>query len=241
MTRAELIRLFVLDSFCDDYEDIEQITKSIDRNSHDCGMTISHDEIIQALRELVEIGYAKAWDFDPREREKPEQYAGLPSTEEIAAGACFKGTPEGLEFYKSHSFPAPFYWNGKLHQDWIPPNEPISILLLASIWDGYTTFEFIQMRMDDLARRLKTDFSRDEILTTLRKLTDLGYLKAWRLDQGDPPREYEGMPPLEHIRPYRAYFEITPSGMEVQRANYPGWPFDDNQKIRKGWSPPDNV
>jgi len=29
MSRAELIRLFALNSFCDDYEDIEQIRSSL--------------------------------------------------------------------------------------------------------------------------------------------------------------------------------------------------------------------
>jgi hypothetical protein len=48
MTRAELVRMFALDSFCDDYEDIEQITEYMDKQGTECGMTISHDEIIQA-------------------------------------------------------------------------------------------------------------------------------------------------------------------------------------------------
>ena len=50
MTRAELIRLFALNSFCDDYEDIEQITLSISRDSTDCGMTISTPRVRQMSR-----------------------------------------------------------------------------------------------------------------------------------------------------------------------------------------------
>jgi hypothetical protein len=41
MTRAELIRRFVLNSFCDGYEHIEQITKHIDWVGPACGPTIS--------------------------------------------------------------------------------------------------------------------------------------------------------------------------------------------------------
>jgi hypothetical protein len=123
MTRAELIRMFALDSFCDDYEDIEQITKYMDDVGPQCGMTISHDEIIQALRELIELEYAKAWK-----------------------------------------------------------------------------------------------------------------LSCW----GEPPREYDGMPPPADIKhPWGAYFYITPVGMEVEMAEYPEWPFDNEGNLRDGWVPPD--
>ena len=51
MTRAELIRTIVLNSFCDDYEDIVQITKNTDELGPKCGLTISCDDIILALSE----------------------------------------------------------------------------------------------------------------------------------------------------------------------------------------------
>jgi hypothetical protein len=121
MDRAELARLFALNSFCDTYEDIEQITLSIDRDSIDCGMTISHAEIIHAVRELIEMGYAKAWR-----------------------------------------------------------------------------------------------------------------LSCW----GEPPKDYQGMPPLEDVRPHEAYFLITPEGMGFHLADHPGWPFDDNGDLREDWIPP---
>jgi hypothetical protein len=121
MTRAELIRLFALNSFCDDYEDIEQITLSISRDSTDCGMTISPAEIIDVLRELIEMGYAKAWRLSCR---------------------------------------------------------------------------------------------------------------------GEPPKEYDGMPPLEDVEPFEAYFYITPEGMKIHMADHPGWPFDDNGELRRDWTPP---
>src|SRR5580692_4221838 len=76
MTRAELIRMFVLNSFCDDYEDIEQITKQTDELGPKCGLTISHDDIILALRELIELGYAKAWDLTQPKREPIKEYQG---------------------------------------------------------------------------------------------------------------------------------------------------------------------
>jgi len=228
---------------CDDYEDIERIVPAIE-DARKCGVSLSHKEVLDILRELIELGYARAWDFEPRKPAPPEEYPGMPPLEEITAGACFKGTPQGLEFYESRSLPPPFYWNGKLHKDWVPPNGPfprgelIRVLVLASIWDYYTVVEFIQMRMDDLALRLGTSFSRDEIMSALCDLIEVGYAKAWRIDRGDPAREYEGMPPVEDILPYKAYFYITPEGMDFHLSNDTWWPFDDDDNLRPDWTPP---
>jgi hypothetical protein len=248
MTRAELIRRFVLNSFCDGYEDIEQITKATDEEGPACGLTISHDDIIQALRELIDLGYARALDFEPRKPAPPEEYPGMPSPEEITADTCFKGTPEGLEFYSSRSLPPPFYWNGKLHKDWVPPTGPFPggeltrMLVIASIWDGFTILDFIQMRLNDLALRLGTTFSSDEIMNALAELVNLGYAKAWRLDRGDPAREYVGMPPVEDIVPYRVYFDVTPQGLAFHLSDDTWWPFEENDdgelNLRKDWVPP---
>jgi hypothetical protein len=248
MTRAELIRRFVVNSFCDASEDIQQITRWAEHDGSACGLTIAHEEIIQALRDLIELGYAKAWDAEPRKPEPPAEYRGMPPLEEITADTCFRGTPEGWEFYESRSLLPPFYWNGRLHQNWIPPDaslpraELIRVLVLASIWNGYTTVEFTQMRMDDLALRLATTFSRDEIMNALGELIELGYAKAARLDRGDPACEYVGMPPLEDVVPYRAYFWLTPEGRAYHLSNDSWWPFEesdeDELKLGKDWVPP---
>jgi len=248
MTRAELIRRFVLNTFCDGSEDIEQITKWTVRHGSACGLTIAHEEIIRALRDLIESGYAKALDAEPREHAPPAEYPGMPPPEEITADTCFGSTPEGLDFYKSRSLPQPFYWNGRVHQDWIPPNaslplaELIRLLVLASIWTGYTTVEFTKMRMDDLAIRLGTTFSRDEIMNALRELIEVGYAKAARLDRGDPACEYAGMPPVEATVPYRVYFWMTPEGLAYHQSDDSWWPFEENGDgeliLRKDWVPP---
>jgi hypothetical protein len=248
MTRAELIRRFVLNSFCDFDEDIEQITKWTVHNGSACGLTITRDEIIQALRELIESGYARAWDAEPRKPAPPAEYPEMPGTEEITADTSFGGTPDGRQYYESRQLQPPFYWNGKLHQDWTPPDaslpraELIRLLVLASIWEPHVVLEFIQMRMDDLAIRLGTTFSRDEIISALGELISLGYAKAWLLDRGDPPREYDGMPPVEDITPYRAYFWMAPEGLSYHRSDDSWWPFEDNDDgeliLRKDWTPP---
>jgi len=37
---------------------------------------------------------------------------------------------------------------------------------------------------------------------------------------------------------YGAWFGITEAGMKVQLADYEGWPFDDDNKLRKDWQRP---
>ena len=82
--------------------------------------------------------------------------------------------------------------------------------------------------------------SHAEILQSLHELIEMGFAKAWRLScWGEPPMEYEGMPPLEDVKhSWGAYFYITPEGMKVHMADCPGWPFDDNGNLRKDWTSP---
>jgi hypothetical protein len=124
MNRAELIRLFALNSFCDDYVDIEQITLSISRDSLDCGMTISHAEILQSLRELIEMGYAKAWRLSCWGK-PPEEYEGMPPPEDVKHpwGAYFYITPEGMKFHLADHPGWPFEDKGELLKDWTPPTD----------------------------------------------------------------------------------------------------------------------
>jgi len=97
MTRAELIRMFVLNSFCDDYEDIEQIMEHTGEVGPKCGLTISREDIIQALRELIDLRYARAWDLTQPKREPTKEYQGMPTPEEIGPlDPWFFRTSEGL-------------------------------------------------------------------------------------------------------------------------------------------------
>jgi hypothetical protein len=122
MTRAELIRMFVLDSFCDDYEDIEQITKYMDDVGPKCGMIISPDEIVQALRELIELGYATAWKLSCW-GEPPQEYSGMPPPADIKHpwGAYFYISPAGMDVHMAGHPGWPFDEEGGLQKDWIAP------------------------------------------------------------------------------------------------------------------------
>ena len=53
--RRELVLRIVLNEISDDYENLYQITKQVRRTSSDCGMTVSLQEILQALADLVAV------------------------------------------------------------------------------------------------------------------------------------------------------------------------------------------
>ncbi len=185
MTRAELIRRFVLNSFCDDYEDIEQITKATDEVGPACGLTISHEDIIQALRELIELGYAKAWDLEPKRKNKqPHEYPGMPPSQEIGElDVFFMATREGKIIHKTRSPHWPFDDDNNLRQDWVEPKASatreglIRDFALDSFWDRYMNIEHINKRIGRFGRseRCKIDVSREETIQVLSELIELGY------------------------------------------------------------------
>jgi hypothetical protein len=228
MTRAELTRMFVLNSFCDDYEDIEQITKQTDELGPKCGLTISHDDIILALRELIDLGYAKAWDLTQPKREPIKEYQGMLSLEEITAlDPYFFRTQRGLEVSKPLSTDWLFDENNSLCEDWIAleasvkREELVRLFVLDSVRDYRMTMGHIEKRRNALAKRCGITISGNEIIEALRELIELGYAKAYDLDGKEwPAREYQGMPPLEDIKPWCAYFLETPEGLAIRRGGH---------------------
>jgi hypothetical protein len=84
-----------------------------------------------------------------------------------------------------------------------------------------------------------------EVLQTLHDLIDAGLAKAYRLGN-QPAQELSGMPTAGEIgSPYESrlndlYFYLTQEGMNIHLADYPDWPFDDDNILRKHWSPPQN-
>lgn len=240
MTRAELIRRCVLDSFCDDYEDIAQITKYIDEVSRATGLAISHDEIIQALSDLIELGYAKAWDLqrwpDPSTTENQE----APPREEIEPlNPRFARTEAGL-FHKANSS------SGAFDENWLTPQasskrEELLRLFILGSYPNCTHVRLgdIERHWNNLAERYGISISRDEWIQALRQLIELGYLTA---SYKDEYWQYDGMPPLEDIKPFGAYFWVA-GGWDSLNSNSSWWPFEDSDegelRLRKDWVPPD--
>lgn len=237
MNRADLIRRFVLNEICDDFEDIERIEGPIDEIGPACGLTITHDDIIQALRELIELGYAKAWDLS-RLPDAPQDY-GTPPREEIEPmNPCFARTDEGIAFHKASPT------SGMFDGDWLAPEKREELIRLF-ILDAYgncthVRLAHIELHWNSLAERHGIRISRDEFIRALRQLIALGYLTAaykgnhW---------QYEGMPPIEEIKPFGVYFWVTGAGWDFLESNPSWWPFedsdDDGLHLRKDWIPPD--
>ena len=68
MTREEFVRRFVLNEIGDDYESLEHISPFILRDSERVGLTISRDEIVQAMPELIQAGLAQAYKLSSTNR-----------------------------------------------------------------------------------------------------------------------------------------------------------------------------
>jgi hypothetical protein len=61
-SRRELVRLMVLREISDDYENLTvSIEPPILEDSGRCGLAIERSEIVGALKELVELGWATAY------------------------------------------------------------------------------------------------------------------------------------------------------------------------------------
>jgi hypothetical protein len=252
MTRAELIRMFVVDSMCDDYEDIQQITKWTVEWGSKCGLTISHEDIIRALRELIEMGYAKAWDLTQPKREPPKEYQGMPTRDQIRGmdPHFISQTEEGVKSFEQ----LPTEWlldeRKRIPEVWLEllaamnREELIHWFVRESIRRRYMTMAHLEKRRDALADRCGISISQDEIMQVLRESIERGYAKAYDLDRTvSPPKQYEGMPPLEDIKPWDgAYFYVTQEGLEFHETVRPLWPFEEDAdgefKLREDWTLP---
>jgi hypothetical protein len=242
MTSAELIRMFVLNSFCDDYEDIEQITKRTDELGLACGLTISREDIILALRELIELGYAKAWDLT---RWATTEDQGMPPREEITPmNPRFVRTEEGLAFYEASSTSGPFDEDHNLRESWPAPEASLrrGELVRLFILGSYGNCTHVHLATIEMLwnRRYQIRISREEFIQALKELIGLGHLKAAYRDEY---WQYDGMPPLEDIKPFGAYFWVTGDGSDFHSAARPWWPFDEDDDgefiLRKDWAPPE--
>ena len=83
MNRDELVRLLVLDSIADDYENVDQIILGeVGEQLAKMGMTIKRQEIVNALGGLIQDGLAKAYLLSAREPYSTE-LQGMPSLEVV--------------------------------------------------------------------------------------------------------------------------------------------------------------
>src|SRR5438270_3038149 len=81
MKRAELIRMLVLDTIADDYENFEKITDEVKRMADQAGLYTNAGEIQGAVIDLSEMGLAKVYRLSPNDR--TEELDGIPPLNEI--------------------------------------------------------------------------------------------------------------------------------------------------------------
>jgi hypothetical protein len=100
MEREDLIRRLVLDSICDDYENIDQvILAAVARDGAKCGFDVRRADIVGALRSLVAEGYARAYNL-------PTSMEAIPAMPDVDVpeeyfSTYFLASAEGLKFHES--------------------------------------------------------------------------------------------------------------------------------------------
>jgi hypothetical protein len=122
-SRRELVRRIVLNEICDDYENLSvSIADPVGRRVRDCGFTIERSEIAMLLLELVELGWAKAYQLGGQE---VVEYDRMPSVEEMdnPNGAWFYVTHAGMKVQSAGYEGWPFDDEGVLRKDWTAPVE----------------------------------------------------------------------------------------------------------------------
>jgi hypothetical protein len=104
MERRELIRRLVLNSICDDFENVDQIIlRDVTRDGSRFGLTIERSDIVDALKGLIEDGFAKAYRLfggmgpDPFAGELP----GMPSMDIVEENfqTYFYIIKKGMDFH----------------------------------------------------------------------------------------------------------------------------------------------
>lgn len=120
MNRRELVRRLVLNSICDDYENVDQaILHDVAAYGARCRLTIDRSEIVDALAGLVEEGLAKAYllsDTKPHCTELQD----MPRIDLIAEDlkTYFYITKKGMDLHLSGDKSFPFDNEDNLRPGW---------------------------------------------------------------------------------------------------------------------------
>jgi hypothetical protein len=125
MTRAEFIQRLVLNTICDDSENVDQvILPEVAEAGTKCGLAICRSEVVDALRVSVEAGLVKAYDLsaaggDPFKGE----IQGMPQLDVVEEDyrTHFCMTKTGKDFHEAAIAWRPFDGEGVLRSDCKPP------------------------------------------------------------------------------------------------------------------------
>jgi hypothetical protein len=119
------------------------------------------------------------------------------------------------------------------------------MLVLNEICDDYENLAIsIEMPIMERGGRCGLYVDKGEIVHALQELVELGLARPYRLHGDRRPNwaeEMERMPSLEEMEsPDGAWFFRTDAGLEAQLADWQPWPFDDDDELRKDWTPPES-
>jgi hypothetical protein len=126
MTRAEFVQRLVLNSICDDLENVDQvILRDVAKVGAKCGLTIKRPEVVNGLRVLVEAGLAKAYDLSQGNTDPfSGEIQGMPSLQvpEEDFRTYFYPTKKGMDFHLADGMCYLLDAEGELRPDWQPPD-----------------------------------------------------------------------------------------------------------------------
>lgn len=125
MTRAEFVQRLILNSICDDFENVDQVVlRDVAGVAAKCGLTVERPEVVENLRVLVETGLAKAYDLsvvtgDPFSGELP----GMPPIDvpEEYFRTYFYPTKAGIARHECDGTWWPLDEAGEFRPDWELP------------------------------------------------------------------------------------------------------------------------
>ena len=125
MTRAEFVQRLILNSICDDFENVDQvILRDVAGVAAKCGLTVERPEVVEELRALVEAGLAKAYDLSTAAGDPfSGELQGMPplNAPDEYFSIYFYPTQKGIDFHKSDRTWWPLDDNDRLRPDWEPP------------------------------------------------------------------------------------------------------------------------
>jgi hypothetical protein len=127
MTRAELVQRLVLDTTCDDFENLDQvILRSVADSGTKCGLTVHRGDVVDALKVLVANGLAKAYNLSATRDPFASEIDGMPPLDTVEEDfrTYFLITEVGLKFHQTDEVGWPPDENGELRSDW-NPREPV--------------------------------------------------------------------------------------------------------------------
>jgi DNA-binding PadR family transcriptional regulator len=113
MKRYEFVRLAVLMSIADDYEEPLHILECVSYDSELCGFAVAAEETQRALTDLTESGLAKAYKLSPPQ----EELDGVPPFDG-SREYYFLITEEGLRTLEVWRKEWPFDDEGELIPGW---------------------------------------------------------------------------------------------------------------------------